>query len=90
MEPDDRSTAERLRSYILAEFLPGEDPANLGDETPLLSTGILDSIGLLQLVGFVEITFAVELEAHDTSFENFDRIADITALIRKKLEMKAS
>ena len=43
---------EDLRQYILAEFLPGEKPANLKDDTPLRSSGILDSVATLKTVSF--------------------------------------
>ncbi len=33
-----------VKGYILAEFLPGEDSSDLGDDTPLISGKILDSI----------------------------------------------
>lgn len=77
---------ESLRSFILAEYLPGESPANLTDQTPLRTSGILDSMATLGLVSFVEKTFGVTLDAHETGIENFDRIEDIAALVtRKKL-----
>ena len=79
---------EAIRSYILSEYLPGESPANLTDETPLRTSGILDSMATLGLVSFVEKTFGVMLDAHETGIENFDRIEDIAALVaRKKLAM---
>ncbi len=34
-----------IKGYILEEFLPGEDPANLATDTPLLSTRILELAG---------------------------------------------
>jgi len=74
----------RVRSYILAEFLPGESPANLKDDTPLRTSGVLDSVATLSLVSFVESTFGIELEAHETGIENFDCIADIAALVERK------
>ena len=77
---------EAIRSYILSEYLPGESPANLTDQTPLRTSGILDSMATLSLVSFVEKTFGVMLDAHETGIENFDRIEDIAALVaRKKL-----
>ncbi len=77
---------ESLRTFILAEYLPGESPANLTDQTPLRTSGILDSMATLGLVSFVEKTFGVMLDAHETGIENFDRIEDIAALVaRKKL-----
>ena len=75
---------ESLRSFILAEYLPGESPANLTDQTPLRTSGILDSMATLGLVSFVEKTFGVMLDAHETGIENFDRIEDIAALVTRK------
>jgi acyl carrier protein len=75
---------ERLKSHILAEYLPGESPANLSNDTPLRTSGILDSIATVKLVSFIETTFNVELEAHETGIQNFDRIADIATLIVRK------
>ena len=77
---------ERLKSHILAEYLPGESPANLTSDTPLRTSGILDSIATVKLVSFIEATFNIELEAHETGVQNFDRIADIAALIVRKRE----
>ncbi len=77
--------AEELRRYLLAEFLPGESAANLRDDTPLRTGGILDSVSTLKLVSFVEQRFGIEVEAHEAGVEHFDRIADIAALIRRKL-----
>jgi acyl carrier protein len=75
---------ESLRTFILAEYLPGESPANLTDQTPLRTSGILDSMATLGLVSFVEKTFGVMLDAHETGIENFDRIEDIAALVTRK------
>ncbi|MFO0838466.1 MAG: acyl carrier protein [Phycisphaerae bacterium] len=75
--------ADRLRNYILQEFLPGESPQNLRDDTPLKSSSILDSVSTLQLVSFVEDTFKISVEPHEAAGD-FDRIADIAALIERK------
>jgi acyl carrier protein len=73
-----------LRDFVLAEFLPGEDPKNLADDTPLRTGGILDSVGTLKLVSFVERRFGIEIEAHEAGVENFDRIEDIAGLVVRK------
>ena len=75
----------RLRTYLLENFLRGEHASNLKDDTPLRTSGIIDSLGILQLVTFVEDTFGIELEAHETGVENFDRIEDLAALVERKL-----
>jgi len=64
-----------IRSYILEEFLPGEDAANLQRDTPLISSGVLDSLATLKLVSFLEESFRVELAAHEVGEHNLDSIA---------------
>jgi acyl carrier protein len=75
---------DTIRDYILREYLPGESAANLTDETPLRTSGILDSMATLNLVSFVEQTFDVTIDAHETGIDQFDRIADIAALVAQK------
>jgi len=83
--PDDPKTiADELRRFLLAEFLPGEDPANLKDDTPLRTGGILDSVATLKVVSFVEQRWSIEIDAHEAGVEHFDRIADIAALVKRK------
>jgi acyl carrier protein len=75
---------EDLRQYILAEFLPGEKPSNLLDDTPLRTNGILDSVSTLRLVTFVEERYGIEVEAHEAGVENFDSISRIAAFVGSK------
>ena len=75
---------ETIRRYILATYLPGETAANLRDDTPLRTSGILDSLATLGLVSFVEKEFGIELEAHETGIDTFDQIQDIAALVARK------
>jgi len=72
-----------LRTYILERHLPGESASNLRDETRLLSSGILDSLAVLELAGFIQSQFGVELSASETSIDAFDRLKDIAALVAK-------
>ena len=76
---------ETVRDYILHEFLRGESPDALGDSTPLVSGGILDSIGTLKLVTFLEGTYGIAFEAHEMGKENFETIESIVRVVRAKL-----
>ena len=75
---------ERIRQFILTRFLPGESAANLTDDTPLRTSGVLDSLATLAVVDFVEKEFSVELEAHETGIETFDSVGAIAKLIVDK------
>jgi acyl carrier protein len=79
---------EKLRQFILTEFLPGETAANLRDDTPLRTSGILDSMATLRLITYVEQECGIEVEAHEAGVENFDRIADIVAFVERKQAAK--
>ena len=81
----DRSLITRLLSdFILGEFLPGEDPANLSDQTQLITSGILDSLATLRLITFVEQKFGVRIAAHEADEANFETIESISKLIESK------
>ena len=81
MTADIRNT---LREFILKEFLPGEDPGELTDTTPLITGGILDSIATLKLVMFIEESFGITLQAHETDPDYLDTIALIDKTIQAK------
>ena len=78
------TTTNTIRDYILREYLPGETAANLASDTPLRTSGILDSMATLNLVTFIEQTFGIAIEAHETGIEHFDRIEDIARLVEQK------
>ncbi|MDX2035960.1 MAG: acyl carrier protein [Isosphaeraceae bacterium] len=73
-----------IHEYILKTFLPGEDPSELTDETPLITGGILDSISTLKLVVYLENTFEITIEAHEAGVEHLDSIERISSLIAEK------
>lgn len=74
-----------LKEYIVKEFLPGEDPDNLTDSTPLVTGGIIDSIGTVKLVAFLEDRYGVEFQAHEIAVEHLNTLSDIANLVQAKL-----
>jgi acyl carrier protein len=78
------STRDVVRHFILENFLPGEDPKNLKDDTELKESGILDSLSTLKLVTFLEEQFSVQLEAADLDAGNLSSVASIADLIASK------
>ena len=75
---------QQVRQFILENFLPGEDPKNLTDETELKESGILDSLSTLKLVTYLEQAFGVELEASDLGAANLATITSIERLVTSK------
>lgn len=83
MRVDISSIKNQVREHIVREFLPGEDPSNLGDDQQLRTSGILDSMSTLGLVTWVEKTFGFEVAPNEAADE-FHTINDIAALIERK------
>jgi acyl carrier protein len=81
---DSAAIKSSVKTYILDEFLPGEDPEELADDTPLITGGVLDSLATLKLVSFLEETFNVSIEAHEVDTENLNTLNDIGALVTSK------
>lgn len=78
-----------VRRHVLSAYLPGESPDNLRDDTPLQTSGILDSLATQTLISFLEQQFGIELDVYDTTIERFDRIEDIVTTVMRKQAVTA-
>jgi acyl carrier protein len=72
-----------VREYILKEFLLGESDG-LTETTPLITGAILDSIGTLKLVSFLEERYAITFRAHEVDTKYLNTISDISNLVLSK------
>lgn len=82
--PNTMSIEQTIKNYILNEFLPEEDPAQLTNSTPLITTGILDSIATLKLVLFLEEHFSITIEPYEADAEHLDTIDLIAHFVQSK------
>jgi len=72
-----------VRRYVVENFLFGED-RELENDASFLDSGIVDSTGVLELVGFVEETFGIAVEDDEIVPENLDSVASLAAYVRRK------
>jgi acyl carrier protein len=77
------TTITHVRQFILEHF-PSSLRRSLDDTDPLLESGIIDSLGVLDLVDFIEGKFAVVVADDELVPENFQNIAKIAAYIQNK------
>lgn len=77
------SIHDTVRHFIRENFYIG-NPDALADDASLLDHGIVDSTGILEVVAFLEKTFAIRVEDADMVPENLDTIAGIVAYIERK------
>jgi len=73
-----------IQQFIFENFLVGLSEDELSDTDSFLEKGIIDSTGVLELVGFVEQTFGFEVEDEELVPENFDSVVKLEAYIYRK------
>ena len=76
-------TAGSIREYIQSELLMG-DESSLRDDTPLWG-GVIDSVGLMQLITFIEERFEIEVDDEELTSAHFGTVANIAALVDRKV-----
>ena len=74
-----------INDYISREIVQDPSLLPLGNETPLLETGILDSLGLLRLVVFIQQRFDTVVDDLDLVSEYFASVDAICAYLRSQI-----
>ena len=73
---------EELIDYIMKEFV--EDPDEEIDETtPLISSGLIDSLSVVSLVAFIDKRFGVKIPDEKGTVENFETVTKIIETINE-------
>ncbi len=79
----------RIRQFIVKNLYYTEDDF-IADDASFLETGVVDSMGVMELVAFVQSEFGVEVAQEEVVVENFDSISKLANFVRKKLEPKGA
>jgi acyl carrier protein len=75
---------QKIREFLAANFFLGDDPSQLDGSTSLIEAGIIDSTGVLELVGFLEEEFGIRIEDEELVPENLDSIDNIVRFVERK------
>lgn len=79
------STIERDVRDFLRDNLFLANTETLGDDDSFLENGLIDSMGILHLVGFVEAKYGIQVDDKDLVTEHWDSISRMSRYIRSKL-----
>lgn len=74
---------ETVKAYVVENFLFGDD-SRIGPKTDFIENGILDSTGVLELIGFLEEKFGIRVEDDELVPENMNSLEKIAIYISKK------
>lgn len=75
-----------IREFLVANYLLGQDPSALPGSSSLIEAGLIDSTGVLELVGYLEERFDIRITNEELLPENLDSIDNIVAFVQRKLE----
>ena len=78
----------QVREFVLSNFYVA-DPASVTDAMSLLEQGIVDSTGVLEVIGFIETTLGVTVEDHEMLPENLESIEHIAQFVLRKQAREA-
>ena len=85
MALDMNSISPEIRDYIARNFLFSDKGFQYGDEVSFLEEGIIDSLGIIELVAFVEKKFSISVADQDLLPNNFDSVNKLSRFISSKL-----
>ncbi len=74
-----------LREFIAANLLYSTEGFAYADDASFLQEGIIDSLGVVELVAFVQKQYGVTAEQSEVTPDNFDSVAKLAAFVRGKL-----
>jgi acyl carrier protein len=73
-----------LREFIATNLIYSKDGFTYADDVSLLREGIIDSLGVVELVTFLQTRFGLKVEQSEVRPENFDSVAKLAAFVRSK------
>lgn len=75
---------DKVRDYIIENFLFGDAEPLADDTMSLLDGGIIDSVGVMELVAFLEQEFGLKVADEELVPENLDSVANLVGFIDRK------
>jgi acyl carrier protein len=75
---------EHICAYIVENFLFGDAAPLSGDDVSLLDNGIIDSVGVMELVAYLEQDHGLSIEDHELVPENLDSVDNLVRFVAAK------
>jgi acyl carrier protein len=70
---------KKIKSFLSTDL--GIDVSGIGDDSPLFTSGVIDSFALIELLAFLESDLNVEIDIADLDIEKLDTVNSIVKLI---------
>lgn len=80
---DEQNTTFKIKTFLAQQFPMSK---NVGNDEPLLKNGLIDSLGILEVVTFIEKEFGIAVSDEDLLPENFGSIHSLASFVHNKTE----
>jgi len=74
---------QRVRQFIIENFYVS-DTAALTDDASLITAGVIDSTGMLEVIAFLESEFGISIDGNELTPENLETIGRIAGFVAQK------
>ena len=88
MSTSSESIEKPIRDFIARNLLFSGDGFPYSDDASLLEEGIIDSLGIMELVEFAQRTLEVAISQQEVNPEHFDFVSKLAAFVRGKLQAR--
>ena len=82
-----KTIIEDIREFVGENFLLGRENS-IADDASFLDEGIIDSTGVLELVGFLEQRFEIQVDNEELTTDNLDSLAKVADYVTRKVAIK--
>jgi acyl carrier protein len=78
-------TKETIERFVVDELLLGDRRSKIDPDKSLITSGIIDSLGLLRLISYLEDQFGLSIKDVEMVPENFETINKIQSFVNSKV-----
>jgi acyl carrier protein len=80
---DDEALARTITDYLTREYEDALQGTPVGPDTPLISSGLIDSLSMVSLKVFLEQTYKLRIPDREASAESFDSVSALVRMLRQ-------
>lgn len=87
---NEQDVMEQARAYVVENFMYMRKSKTIGDDESLLRTGVISSLGMMEVVGWVEETFGTTVDPEEITEQNFDTLRGIARFVTSKTSVQTA
>lgn len=81
---------DRTRAWVRENFLYAHPHGTLGDEDPMLGNGVIDSVGVIELVGFLQEAFGLDIPDEDITERNLGSLSAVGRYVYRQTQLSGN